>query len=281
MSDPSPLRYLSYRSYLRSWFEHRNRRPSMNKFARDVGCSRQLVSLVCQGKRNLGEERAPSWADRMKLENLERSYFLALVQAEEGGTAEARRQGLGSVQAIRAFQEGQSDLELLTGLFAHWLRPVIHEMALCVEFEPDVAWIRSRLGPAATDEDIRDALDWLTSNGLLGPDGQKAVNAAFATAQDATSGVLTHALANHHNELLDLAYEQLPTIPPMQRSYVNITAAISSDQLHRLRTELQDFQRRMYAIAGSEPADEAGRNQVYALSMQLFPLTKVRRDPAS
>ncbi|MEO0601583.1 MAG: DUF4423 domain-containing protein, partial [Myxococcota bacterium] len=271
-ADPSPLDYLAYRAYLNDWFESRNLRPSMRKFARDVGVSRQLVSSVCAGQRNLGERRAPTWADRLGLQDLQRSYFLALVRSEEGATPQLRKEAFGSVQAMRAYRETRSD-RVLIGLSAHWLRPVIHEMARWPDFVPEVAWIAPRIGPRATIGEIEAALKWLSETGLLGPEGEEALHAALASAQEAPPGALTQALGHHHFELLDIAQRQLPDVPPKKRTYLNITAALTEDQLQRFQEELKDFQRRMHAIASEPPTGTVDR--VYALSIQLFPLALV------
>lgn len=276
--DPSPLDFLSYREYLKAWFEHRNYRPSMRTFAKDVGCSPQLVSFICMGQRTLGEARAEVWADRLGLEDLDRSFFIALVRSEEAPTSAQRQEAFGSVQAMRRFKASQSDLSLLVGLFSHWLRPVIHEMARWPDFNPDPDWVLSRLGPKVSFDEVQEALDWLLKTGLLGPDGEHAINAALASAQESSPGALTQALAQHHFDLLDIARRQLPSVAPVNRNYVNITAAITATQQRRLREELQDFQRRMYAIANEEPEEDDVCDRVFALSIQLFPLTAVPDD---
>ncbi|MEN0063344.1 MAG: DUF4423 domain-containing protein [Myxococcota bacterium] len=274
MQDPSPLEFLDYRRFLNAWFDHRRLRPSKSKFAKEVGCSRQLVSLICQGQRNLGEERALLWAKRMDLEEMDLTYFLALVRSVEGATKETRHAALGSIEAMRTFKKGNSKLSFLVGLFSHWLRPVIYEMRSCVGFEPSVSWIESHLGPKAARDDIADALGWLSNEGLLSSEGEKVIHAALATAHNEAPGVLTNALAHHHFELLEIAYQQLPNVPPKQRNYVNITAAVTREQQRRIDEELKEFQRRIYSIA-AEPEGEDQRVFVYGLSMQLFPLTTV------
>lgn len=278
--DPSPLEFLDYRAYLRAWFAHRNLRPSMRKFAQDVGCSSQLVSFICTGKRTLGDERAEQWANRIGLLDLERSYFLALVRSEEAPTSAQRQEAFGSVQAMRSFRASQSNLELLVGLFSRWLRPIVHEMARLPEFVPEAEWVRARLGPQVALDEAKDALDWLSETGLLGPDGQQAINAALASTQETSPGALTEALAQHHFDLLEIAREQLHHVAPMHRNYINITAAITADQQRRLREELQEFQRRLYAIANEEP-EEQQHDRVFALSIQLFPLTIIPDDEPS
>ena len=63
-------------------------------------------------------------------------------------------------------------------------------------------------------------------------------------------------------------------IPPTERNITGLTLGLTGRAYQRIVTELDSFRRKIIAIA----TEEDGMDQVYRLNLQLFPLTRNKRE---
>ena len=87
------LEYSSYRTFLRETLIERVRKNpsySLRAFAKGIGISPAMLSLVQSGKRNFLPDNAAKIARRLGLTGTEAEYFCALVQLEAAKTAEGK-----------------------------------------------------------------------------------------------------------------------------------------------------------------------------------------------
>jgi uncharacterized protein (TIGR02147 family) len=247
----------------------------MRGFARKVHCSPTLVSQICSGHRNLGETRAEYWLERLGLKDEEAAHFITLVRFAEAPTKRQREEAWQRIVAGQHFRESRPALSVLLKMFEHWLRPVIHEMARLEGFQADPSWVQSRLGPDVPLGVIESSLEWLQAEGLLGPgqDGRmKALQDALTSDQEVGQPALSHILYGMQDDLLSVAADRLPQVPPSQRLYSTITAGVSEAQHDAIRKEIRALEQKMVFIAGGD--DGQPRDRVYQLTMQWFPMTR-------
>ena len=271
MTDPSIYQYTDFRAYLRDWFAARQGRPSQNGFARRVPCSPALLSSVLKGTRNLGRARAERVANVLKHDAEQRSYFLDLVWFAEAESPADREASWQRIRARRRWDEGARLDEATHAIFTNWLLPVLLEMARWPDFQRDPAWIASRVRPAVSPDDVKEALGWLVERGLLdeGADGELAAAVGnLGTDHEARNPFQGYVLTKHHTESLELMKQRLPTSPPLERHYSTTTFACSADDVAALKRRI----RRLVEITCAESESRDDPDRVMVLGVQLAPV---------
>lgn len=130
--------------------------------------------------------------------------------------------------------------------------------------------IGRRLGLAETV--ISEIIDYLIDKNLLIKDGNSIRRpSAFLESEDnirPNSPPPKNVLLEHHKGNLELAQRSLYEHASHERDFTSLTFAGNSTQLDYLRTEI----RKLYAKASSLTSSKSVPDQVFRLSIQLFPL---------
>jgi DNA-binding MarR family transcriptional regulator len=85
-----------------------------------------------------------------------------------------------------------------------------------------------------------------------------------------TTDIPSSAIRSFHKQNLELAKEKIESIPVELREFTSITTSVSLKKLARVKKLLNEFKFQINQELEGEDASE-----VYSLSIQLFPLTKV------
>lgn len=270
---PDLYRYLSYRDWLRDWFDAQkqaDRRFSHRLFARRAGVrSPSLLSEVISGKRNLTAATLEGFVQACRLTHREAGFFADLVAFDQADTDDARNEAWERIAARRRFQEARPLEGAMVAYLSNWFIPATRELALLPGFEADPAWVARTLRPAITEAQARDALHTLTTLGMLAPDAGgvlRPVDVSVSTPHE-VSGLAAH---NYHRQMLQRASEGIEAFDPDERHLAGATVAIPVDLVDRLKEELGHAARRLMHLC-DEQADRAER--VYQLHLSLVPLS--------
>lgn len=239
--------------------ERRAKNPSYSgrAFARDLGMSQSLLSLVLNGKRPLTPRQAVQVSGRI---GLSRAESERLVGSTFGRAAEAK--------PIRA-RERFARLELdRFKLISHWYHLPLLDLATTRGFRRDPAWIARRLGIGEIE--ARDALDRLISLGLLVEEGGRLRKSqARITFPTARSEV---AVRSFHGQMIQKARDELGRTDAAAfraREISGMTIAVPKRLLPAAQERIRKFQEELAEFLTEEEADE-----VYQLNLQFFPLTR-------
>ena len=271
---PSIFEYLDYRAFLKDWFAARkaaDARYSHRRFARRAGVSSpSLLSEVVAGRRNLTTRTEEGFLRALGLDHDGARFFSALVAYDQAATVDERNAAWQRVSASRRFRAARPIADGLVRYLSCWYLPAVRELAHCEGFRADPAWIARTLHPRITEAQARDALETLTSLGLLEADASGRLrprDVSLVTPHE-VAGLAGH---NYHQAMLSRAGEALSTVDYRERHFCGVTVAIPQALLPELKAELDAFQERMLELC-DERVDEAG--QVFQLSLQLFPLSE-------
>lgn len=272
--DPRPFDYTSYRDYLRDWFAARDGRPSQRGFANKVNLSASFLTTVLQGERDLNAWDAERVADQLGLDERGRGYFLDMVEYNQPGSAARRALAFDRMTATRRFLGAARPVDHAWALFRQWYVPAVAELVRCEGFVEDPAWIAATLRPPIQPEEAERALETLLAIGMLVRDESgrlRQANPVMATDHEVAraQGV---GLGAWHLWMLERAAEVLDTLPPSERHFGGLTAAVSPELLAELKDRLSRFAEEVVARCENHPGPA---DRVVQIAFQLMPLSAV------
>lgn len=274
MPTPDIHGYLDYRRFLSDWFEAKkagNPRYSHRLFARKAGHKNpSLLLLVAQGKRNLSPTNVRGFARALELSAAEARFFGHLVDLDQAATPEEQNAAWAHISASRRFRAARRVEGEGFEVISTWYHSAIHELARRDDFEADPAWVARTLRPRITKSQAKQALDLLSSLGMLAPDENGRVeprDVSLATPHE----VAGLAARNYHHGMLGLARDSIAASGRDERHLSAVTVCIPRSLVPRLKAEIDAFQERLLDLCDSAEGD---REQVYQAHLALFPLSE-------
>ncbi len=251
--------------------KERNAAYSSRSFARDLGMSQTLLSLVLNGKRPLTVKQAAQISILLELtsEDTERFLELTLLALPENskGISKLRRQRkelpkpIFMDYAVERFK-----------VISQWYHLAILDLTTTATFKNDQNWIAKRLGVSTYE--VRDAIERLIALGFLEKtaDSLRKVDSKLYFATQASES----AVRNFHKQMIDKAKSKLDETRPADfaaRDISSITMAVRKDRIAEAKTRIKKFQMELATFLTEGECDE-----VYQMNMQLFGLTKNERE---
>ncbi|MBX3018758.1 MAG: DUF4423 domain-containing protein [Bdellovibrionaceae bacterium] len=139
------------------------------------------------------------------------------------------------------------------------------------DFETSIPAIARALN--LSESTVQDSVEKMTSQNLLLRDADGTLSPtglSYFTTDDIPSLVIQAA----HRDGLSLSAQALEEVPTLERDFTALTFSGSSRQLARAKKEIRRCLDRVSQIMASPDKD-----QVYRMSIQLFPVLKTK-DPA-
>jgi uncharacterized protein (TIGR02147 family) len=269
---PDLLDHLDHRAYLADWFDWKksqNPRFSHRLFARMTNqSSPSLLAQVIKGKRNLTAETTEAYVKALKFDREESEYFRLLVKLDAARTVPEKTALWTRIASTRRFQAARAlDAESYRYL-TKWYFVAVRELSLCRGFKADPSWIAKRLRPKVTVREAREAIELLTTLGLLRPDLSGDLVAAETTVTTPHE-VADLAASAYHREMQRLSVAAMDRFEHEQRHVSGLTVAVPAELVPQLKREITQFQERILELCDSA----AESDHVYQLCMQLFPLS--------
>lgn len=277
VTRPDLFEYTDYRAYLRDVFAHdKAQRPGFSHrfFAARAGFSASnFLSLVMQGKRNLGPEGIRRVAQGLSLGRGERDFFENLVLMNQAETEEARNHYYGRLARSPHYRSAKRFEREQFEAYSTWYTLPIRELASVKGFRPDPEWIAHTLRPAIKPAQAQEALERLLVLGLL----RRKNGTVEPDERDLTTGpeVRLLAIRNFHRSMIRLAEEALDSIPPAERNVSCVTMALSDEQVAQVRDRIERFRAELLEI-GSDRRARGKPGKVMQVNVQLFPLSRDR-----
>jgi len=247
MSGGDPVHifsYLDYRQFLRDLYAQKKaseRGFSHRAFSKRAGLkSTNYLHLVMQGKRNLSQEMAASFARGCRLTPAETTYFCELVTFTQASTSEERNRAYDQLARHRRFREVHELDAAQAAYHSTWYIPAVRELAARADFRDDPAWIAQLLEPSISVAEARTALAILLELGLLvkSEDGQVRQPDELVTTGPGPLGL---HIVNYHRAMLVRASEAIDLIAREEREISSVTLCVSQSAMLGLKARIREF----------------------------------------
>ncbi len=269
------IEYESYRAYMQDFYDQRKRCSafSWREFSRLAGFSSPIyLKLVCEGKSNLSQIGVERVAVAMGLAGYELVYFRSLVAFDQAKKdADKKRAYEGMMEIANAHKVRVLD-SVAFAFYESWRNSVLRELAANMPgAKPsDLAHLCYQKISA---EDVKDTLAFLVKAGLLKKTGENSYEQSEKSVM-ASGEAMPVAVRAMHRQMAEFAMKAVDEIPPTERNITGVTLGLTGRAYQRIVTELDSFRRKIIAIA----TEDDGMDQVYRLNLQLFPLTRNKRE---
>lgn len=270
---PSVYTYLDFREYLGDYYKTQKkiaRGFSYRSFARRAGLSApNHLQLIIQGKRTLTDALVGGYVKALHLEKPEEAYFRALVTFNQAKTMAERTDAYRRLRSHKGYRTIQHLDQRHAAYYEKWYIPAIRELATSKEFRANAEWIASKMVPAITVDQARDALDVLFDLGLLKrAKGNKVIATDWSlVTEDATKGV---HLAAYHTAMLERAKDSIDLLPSDLRNLSAVTLCLGKKNYQQLLELVRRFRQDVIALANARGDDL----RVVHVGLQAFVLTE-------
>lgn len=253
---------LAVQHVLRSKFadiQRANPKYSLRAYSKKVGIHVGALSSILNGKRNVSRELAERITQRLMLDPQERSEILGLFPEKRAYTREGEKAPEPRYLAFSAAQ---------FKIVAEWEHFAVMSLLQCEDFESSIEWIARRLG--LTETRARQVIDRLVELGLFNVDARGNLSRTKKSYRT-TDDIANLSLKKCHDQSLELARESLYRDEVKDRDFTSITMAVDPKKLSMAKERIRKFQDEL-----SDLLESGHQTEVYRLSMQLFPLSKLQ-----
>ena len=240
--------------YLRR--KQKNSLYSIRSFANWLGMSPAQMSQLISGKRRLTRKMALKIVDRFTFSPREKMEFLESLDPDL------------EEDKLRLNSEKVKLREDEFALIADWEHLALLSLAQTNEVSKDPRWLARRLG--VTVERARECFERLVRMKLISVEGPqfRRSTAPLQTSSDRVSP----AIQKHHRQNLKIAEQKLD-VPVELREFSSITMAMNPAKMEKAKEMIRDFKRKLCDLLEEGPKEE-----VYTLSLQLFPNTILKEE---
>lgn len=242
---------------------------SMRAFARDLGMSHSLLSMIMSGERPLTLNQAQKIAVSLNLSTHEEKKLmhLALVSLPDNAklgkkVRDDARKRMGNGQSFTTLDSEKFQL------IAKWYHFPILDLTFTKDFRSNVSWIAKRMGISAVE--ARGAVNRLLDLGLL----EKKLGKLRKTQKNIQIESQKSKLAGriYNEQVMDRAKLEMKNTDQdafMKRSITGLSIAIDEKSVEEAKEALSRFKSEFIQRFATEKATE-----VYQFNLQFFPITQ-------
>lgn len=258
---------LNYRQLLHEELKRRQRRnPAYNvrAYSRDLGMGPSRLSEILTGREGISVERALQFAEKLKLDDTQKAFFIDLVQSEHSRSKISKAAAQERVEARLKVLKKLESADQFT-LLSDWQSSAILEL-LPIESVHNVENFAKRLG---LDKDyIEKCIDRMITAGYITRENDQwlAKDANTESTDDVPSG----ELRNYHKRLVAKGLQTLDEKPLGERDFSAIIFSMKASDIGEAKERIREF-RKGLAWDLNQKSD---KDSVYCFSLQFFELTE-------
>ncbi|MNK93820.1 hypothetical protein D3C87_1139990 [compost metagenome] len=229
----------------------KNPRYSLRAFASYLGINSGRLSQYFSGQREISPRAAKIISEKLHLDPAETNYFFHLIEQDKG-----EKKTVGSL-----LKDDQ------IALVVEWYHAALLALLSTKDFDSDPKWIAERLQLPV--EVVESSVERLQRIELLenGRTGLRRKPGPVRTS----SGVPSEFLRLSHKDILKKVIADLDTVSIDHRDVTSITFPMDIKNIPAAKKMIELFRIKM-----AKRFSKGTKNEVMALNVQLFPLTKVR-----
>lgn len=264
----------NYRQILKFELERRighNPLYSLKAFSRDINISPSQMSDIFSRKRGLSRIKAEEISHKLKFNQIEKDYFVTMVQAEHERSIANREIAQVRLRKLRGTKLKNLDKDSFK-VIHHWYHFAIIELAKTRGFKSNSTFIANKLG--IRKEEAEDAIERLINLNML-----KIVKGRLRPQERAlyksTTNVPSLSIRNHHRQIIKKASESIDGKDLEERHLFSTTMAIDSSKLEEAKAMISEFHHKLNSFLTTESSK---KNEVYTFSSQLFSLLEEEKN---
>jgi uncharacterized protein (TIGR02147 family) len=246
----------------------------MNSFARDLGISKSLLSLIFSGDRGITMRLAVQISMALDLtESQSKALMLSVVQASSKNAKISKKVRARLTQELSVNKDEHEPLVFTTvdieqfKAMSNWYHFALLNLTRVEGFKHDPIWIAKQLGISTLE--ARDALERLISLGFLKLVDEKIQNTVGDIQIKPRKSEL--AIRNFHEQMINKAKDELKKTSPKhysQRLINGVTLVCGQNQIELIKDKIDKFQDEILSLAGASAGE-----CLYQMNVQFFPLT--------
>lgn len=269
--------YFDYREYLNDIFNHFKKIDqsySHRKFLSDAQIPGPTYLLrVLRNERKLSPKYVANFSEAIKHTPPEAHFFDLLVQFGNEKNVDRKELLLKELLKIRSEKTPYSLADKKLRYFEKWYYPVIRDLVGLIDFGNDFNALGRMLIPPVKAEQVENAISFLLENGFIkqrnNGSGYEPSEPILSTPPSVNSTILTQ----FHKKNLQLDIDAFDNSTLADRSISSVSMSISSVTFEKMRVEIQDFRKRLLALA----REDANPDMVVRVGFQMIPRAKVKK----
>lgn len=271
-----PSSFIDYSKYLEAIFQQLKSHGSYtyHDFSFDLGFgATTYVHQILRRYRALTGKNAEKIVDSLGLTGPEKKYFINLVKYAHARSAADREGAWKEILKIKSNETVAQPEHDILEYFSQWYHPVVREYLQLPDGVVDPAAMAKELIPSLRPEQVRESLELLERLKLI--ELNQSSGRYQQTSERVSTGhrVKTHAIANYHLQMINLARESLANIPGKERDISALTLSVSAESCERIKAMIHTFQLQLL----EEAEKSRSPDKVVQINIQLFPVTKSRK----
>lgn len=265
--------FFDYREYLQAvyaWRKVHEKGFSHRVFSQEAGLtSSNYLHRILKRERTLSEEYCKKFCIALNLKGNEARYFSILVQFNNESEATTKEALLRSLLALRYHRGIHRMQDKKLQFFSKWYYPILRELAVLLDFKKDFNLLARSCLPKITAQQAENGIAYLLKNGFLATNENGKI---VRTDPIISSGneVSSTILRNYHKQTLTQCIDALDIIEKENRDIASLTLSVSRKTYLAMKKEIQDFRKRLLAMAKEDQNPE----MVCLAGFQLLPRSK-------
>ncbi len=272
---PNIYKYIDYRKFLLEFIAEKkltNPRFSCRLLSMQLGTSAATFVRILNGKRNLSIKMLPKFINYLKLRDRASEYFCLMVELAHAKGTEKKNTAYQKILDFRS-ERIRTIQPLHYSLFEKWYLAALREIIDITGTAGNVKLLAGSLRPPIAVHEAEKAINALRDMEMISEDKN---NRSHATEKLLTTGEKWESIAVQHFqlEMLRLAEDALIHMPKDERDISTLTIGLSSAEFFKVKEIVRRARQEILAVA----EDSTGRECVYQLNMQLFPISTILKE---
>lgn len=244
---------------------------SFRELSRKAGVrSPNYFQQVLRGDKNLGFEGGHKVAELMKLDSLQKNYFLSLVGFQTAKNHSDKQKSYEELLKLRKKASQERDVSFPLSNYDYlknWLYVAVREFLVIYPRVMDPAQIAAHIGFGVNVDQVSQALSFLEGAGLL----QKKSDAYVIIEKKLGSSdeIDNLAVREFHLQIQELGQKALNELSLEDREFGALTLGLSVEQIQKLKNRIKEFRKSLLAEFGQ--AEHHAK--VFQVCISAFPLS--------
>lgn len=273
MMVPNIYDYIDYRLFILDAAKSLNKNDptfSFSDLAHAIGASSpDFLREIRDRLFVISDASIGTLADYLGFDSDALQYFATLVAFDRAKTNTAKDAFLKKILRSKEFSVARELREDQYRFFSRWYIPVIRELITSPYYDNNPSWIASRIVPAISDEEVKDAIELLIALDLVSFDEKTGTWHQKDTVIKTSAEVKGSAFVEYHSNVIKLGEASIERFTSDQRDLRALTLSVSDEGYRNLKKRIESIWQELLSYA--ETDEET--NRVYQVNLQCFPVS--------